>query len=190
MATGVCNTVPKEVWTNAYPNLRETSNVQLRKPMTLLGLFTGNVGKEFLIGVENIQGQLCQQKLTPAWMTGTESGNPALTAQFCRQLQRLEHLLQAAQLMWDSPRPLCGTLPRETRTNIYLTPDRALMTDQSLYSTKVQLGEPMSFIRTTYLSVSEGHFRGVEMTKRQLYYQSLLKHEQYSSQKLENQSIL
>jgi hypothetical protein len=85
---------------------------------------------------------------------------------------------------------LCAPFPRETRTNIYLTPDRALMTDQSLYSTKVQLGEPMSFIRTTYLSVSEGHFRGVEMTKRQLYYQSLLKHEQYSSQKLENQSIL
>jgi hypothetical protein len=56
------------------------------------------MGGGLLTVAEVTRRQLHHQKLTPAWMTGTESGNPALTAQFCRQLQRLEHLLQAAQL--------------------------------------------------------------------------------------------
>ena len=44
------------------------------------------------------------------------------------------------------------------------------MTDQS--TTKVQLGEPMSFIGVTYRNMGEGLLTGAEMTQGQLYHQS------------------
>lgn len=57
------------------------------------------------------------------------------------------------------------------------------MMDQSINTTKVQLGEPMSFIGITYRNMDEGLL--IEMIQRQLYHRSLP-----SSPKLGTQSIL
>lgn len=46
-----------------------------------------------------------------------------------------------------------------------LSPDRKPTTDQSIDTTRVQLGEPMTFIEFTYRSIVEGLFTGTEMTK-------------------------
>ena len=46
-------------------------------------------------------------------------------------------------------------------------------TDQSAHTTKVLLGEPISFIGVTYRNMSEGLLTGAEMTQRQLHRQSL-----------------
>lgn len=44
---------------------------------------------------------------------------------------------------------LCDTFPRETKSNDYI-PQRGKPTDQSLDTSKVQLGEPMIFIGFTF----------------------------------------
>lgn len=46
------------------------------------------------------------------------------------------------------------------------------MTDQSADTTKVQLGEAMSFIVVTYRTVEEGLFAGTVMISRQLHHQA------------------
>ena len=45
-------------------------------------------------------------------------------------------------------------------------------TDQSAHTTKVLLGEPISFIGVTYRNMGEGLLTGAEMTQRQLHHQS------------------
>ena len=47
-------------------------------------------------------------------------------------------------------------LPGKMQHTCLLTPDRDLTRDQCTDTTKVQLGEPMSFIGVTYRSVGEG----------------------------------
>ena len=47
---------------------------------------------------------------------------------------------------------------------------RELMTDQSLDTTQVQLGEPVSFIEVTYRNMGEELLIGSEMTQRQLHH--------------------
>ena len=44
-----------------------------------------------------------------------------------------------------------------------LTTDRELLTVQSTNTTKVQLGEPVSFIGVTYRNMGEGLLMGAEM---------------------------
>lgn len=46
------------------------------------------------------------------------------------------------------------------------------MTDQSADTTKVQLGEAMSFIVVTYRTVEEGLFAGTVMTSSQRHHQA------------------
>ena len=46
-------------------------------------------------------------------------------------------------------------------------------TDKSAHTTKVLLGEPISFIEVTYRNMGEGLVIGAEMTQRQLHWQSL-----------------
>ena len=46
--------------------------------------------------------------------------------------------------------------PRGEATSCLFTPDREPITDQSLGTTEVQLGEPVSFISVTYRSMNEG----------------------------------
>ena len=46
-------------------------------------------------------------------------------------------------------------------------------TDQSAHTTRVLLGEPISFIGVTYRNMGEGLVTGAEMTQRQLHCQSL-----------------
>ena len=51
---------------------------------------------------------------------------------------------------------LCDkTLPGETLHTHLLTPARDFMADQSTYTTKTQLGEPMSFTGVTYRNMGE-----------------------------------
>ena len=57
------------------------------------------------------------------------------------------------------------------------TLNRDHMTNQSTNITKVQLGEPMSFIGVTYRNMGEGSCTGAEMTQRQLYHQGPPQHE-------------
>lgn len=57
-----------------------------------------------------------------------------------------------------------------------LTPDMEPTIDQTTDATKVQFGEPMSFIRVTYKNMVEMlRIRG-EMTQRQLHHQSPPQH--------------
>jgi hypothetical protein len=46
-------------------------------------------------------------------------------------------------------------------------------TDQSAHTTKVLLGELISFIGVTYRNMGEGLLTGAEMTQKQLHRQSL-----------------
>lgn len=64
-------------------------------------------------------------------------------------------------LLWDK------TFPGEMQQTRLLAPDREPMTDQSLDTTKVQLGEPMSFIGFIHKNMSEGLLIGAEMTEKQ-----------------------
>ena len=50
------------------------------------------------------------------------------------------------------------------------------MIDPSTDMTKVQFGEPISFIGVVYMSKSEGLLTRVERTQRQLYHQGILQH--------------
>lgn len=72
---------------------------------------------------------------------------------------------------------LCDkAFPEETQYILLLTPDRELMTDGSTNTTKVQLGEPGSFIHLTYRSIGEVLLTGEEMIQRQLHHQGPSKH--------------
>jgi hypothetical protein len=53
-----------------------------------------------------------------------------------------------------------------------LHPKQKPMTDQSADTTKVQLGEAMSFIVVTYRTVEEGLFAGTVMTSSQRHHQA------------------
>jgi hypothetical protein len=50
------------------------------------------------------------------------------------------------------------------------TPNRDPTTDQSTNTTKVQLGEPMSFIGVASRNMGERLLTGAEMTQRQLHH--------------------
>lgn len=51
---------------------------------------------------------------------------------------------------------------------LLLTPDRDTMTDESTDITKVQFGEPVSFVGVTYRNMGESLLIGGEITQRQL----------------------
>lgn len=57
-----------------------------------------------------------------------------------------------------------------------LTPDRDTMTDQSTDITKVQFGEPVSFVGVTYKNMGESLLLGGEITQRQLNHQRAPQH--------------
>jgi hypothetical protein len=50
---------------------------------------------------------------------------------------------------YEHPR-LCDTIPGEMKTSICSPPNSEPMTDQSMDTTKIQLGRPMSFIEVAY----------------------------------------
>lgn len=60
----------------------------------------------------------------------------------------------------------------ETQHTHLLTPEREPQADQSIHTTKVQLGETMSFTEITYRNGGEGLHKGAEMARRQLDHQS------------------
>lgn len=69
---------------------------------------------------------------------------------------------------------LCDkNIPEKTQHTHLLMPEREPTINQSVDTTKVQLGDPMSFTGITYRSMGEGLLRGVEKTLRQLHHQSL-----------------
>ena len=68
---------------------------------------------------------------------------------------------------------LCDkTFPGETQHTCLFTPDKEPITDQNTETTKVQLGEPVSFIRVAYRNMGRDFLIGAEMTYRQLHHQS------------------
>lgn len=66
--------------------------------------------------------------------------------------------------------PVVGqkTFLGETLHTCLLTPGRELTTDQSTETTKVQCGEPKSFIGASYRNVSDSLLKGVYVTQRQI----------------------
>ena len=54
--------------------------------------------------------------------------------------------------------------------NIYSLQIGGPMTDQNKDTTKIQLGEIMSFIGVTYRNMGAGLLAGTEMTQRKLYH--------------------
>jgi hypothetical protein len=61
------------------------------------------------------------------------------------------------------PHLLSDTIPEESRTNFYSLQINQQQT-KVLGTTKVQLGELMSFIRITYKNMGEGLLTGTEMS--------------------------
>lgn len=57
-----------------------------------------------------------------------------------------------------------------------LTPYMELTTEQSMETTEVQLGEPVSFTGVTYRNMGEELLTEAEMTNRQLHHQGPHKH--------------
>ena len=68
------------------------------------------------------------------------------------------------------------TFPGEKQYICLLTSEWNPTTDQSTDTTKVQLGEPMSFIGVTYRNMGEELLIGTEMTQRQLHHQGPFQH--------------
>ena len=79
--------------------------------------------------------------------------------------------------------------PKEMQHTRQLTLEREPITDQNMNTTKVQLGEPMSFTGVTYRKRREEAFPGAGITQQQLYHQSPPKHKD-SSQNWETWSTL
>lgn len=72
----------------------------------------------------------------------------------------------------NEPEVPSETFPAETIYICPVNPDRELMTDKTMNTTKIQFGEPMRFNGVTYRNMGDG-LHIVEMIQRQLRHQSI-----------------